>query len=80
MPRVLMCAINDASSIDAPSPMVTKSGSVIIGSPPFGYKHTSLPMRQPSARKYHTRYWLPAIISSTPVFLRSPRRISSRVR
>ena len=33
MPLVLMCAIKDASSTPTKSSMVTRSGSVIIGSP-----------------------------------------------
>jgi hypothetical protein len=55
-PRVLMWAMREASSTDVPSPIVTRSGSVIIGSPPFGYKQTFFPIFAPRNRKYQTKY------------------------
>ena len=52
-PRVLMWQIKLALSMQAPSPISTSSGSVIIApSGPVGYRHTALPMLAPSASKY----------------------------
>jgi hypothetical protein len=55
MPRVLMWAITEASSMPTKSPMVTRSGSVNIGSPPLGKRQTLFPILAPRARKYQTR-------------------------
>jgi hypothetical protein len=39
----------------------TRSGSVIMGSPPLGYRHTLSPMSAPSQRKYSTSHADPEI-------------------